>query len=64
MRVDDGVQQDNVRRYLEETRTQILPYAERINANMFRELSDLLDSRERSLPATTTAAASPFKRVN
>src|ERR1051325_7343933 len=36
-----------VRRYLDETRTHVLPYVERINPDMFRELSDLLISRER-----------------
>jgi GTP pyrophosphokinase len=36
-----------VRRYVEETRLYILPYAEAINANMFRELSDLVASRSR-----------------
>jgi len=36
-----------VRKYVDETRTYILPHVERINANMFRELSDLLISRER-----------------
>jgi (p)ppGpp synthase/HD superfamily hydrolase len=34
-----------VRRYLQETREYILPYAEQIDANMFRELSDLVESR-------------------
>ena len=34
-----------VRTYLAETRACILPHAERVNANMFRELSDLLESR-------------------
>jgi hypothetical protein len=29
-----------------ETRACILPYAEQVNADMFRELSDLADSRE------------------
>ena len=38
-----------VRRYVDETRSYVLPYAEAVNANMFRELSDLLDSREQSL---------------
>jgi len=38
-----------VRRYLDETRAYVLPYAETVNANMFRELSDLVESRERSL---------------
>jgi (p)ppGpp synthase/HD superfamily hydrolase len=35
-----------VRRYLRETRECILPYAEEINPDMFRELSDLVASRE------------------
>jgi GTP pyrophosphokinase len=39
-----------VARYLEETRTYILPCAEAINPDMFRELSDLVASRERLLP--------------
>ena len=39
-----------VRRYVEETRTFVLPYAKDVNPDMFRELSDLTDSRERSLP--------------
>jgi GTP pyrophosphokinase len=39
-----------VARYLEETRVWILPYAQAINANMFRELSDLIASRERLAP--------------
>ena len=39
-----------VRRYVQETRTYILPYAEEINPNMFRELSDLVASRELWLP--------------
>ena len=34
-----------VKRYLQETRTYILPYAEAVDANMFRELSDLVASR-------------------
>jgi GTP pyrophosphokinase len=39
-----------VKKYLQETRACILPYAERVNANMFRELSDLVESREHWLP--------------
>jgi GTP pyrophosphokinase len=35
-----------VRRYLEETRACILPYAQSVNADMHRELSDLVASRE------------------
>lgn len=34
-----------VQRYLQETRDYILPYAEAVNADMFRELSDLVASR-------------------
>ena len=34
-----------VRRYVDETRTHILPYAESINPDMFKELSDLVESR-------------------
>jgi (p)ppGpp synthase/HD superfamily hydrolase len=36
-----------VRNYLQQTRTYILPYAEQVNADMFRELSHLVESRER-----------------
>jgi (p)ppGpp synthase/HD superfamily hydrolase len=39
-----------VKRYLAETRTCILPYAQEINPNMFRELSDLVERGERWLP--------------
>jgi GTP pyrophosphokinase len=39
-----------VRRYLDETRTWVLPYAEAVNANMFRELSDLVSNREGRMP--------------
>ena len=38
-----------VRRYLDETRKYILPYAEAISPDMFRELSDLVVSRQRFL---------------
>jgi len=39
-----------VKKYLKETKSCILPYAERVNADMFRELSDLVASREYWLP--------------
>ena len=39
-----------VTRYVEETRAYILPHAEAVNANMFRELSDLVASRGRLVP--------------
>jgi (p)ppGpp synthase/HD superfamily hydrolase len=39
-----------VQKHLAETRAFILPYAERVNPDMFRELSDLVDSRSAGLP--------------
>ena len=39
-----------VKRYLAETEDCILPYAEQVNPNMFRELSDLVANRKRMLP--------------
>lgn len=39
-----------VRRYLEETRACILPHAEVVSPDMFRELSDLVANREQWLP--------------
>ena len=38
-----------IRKYLQETRDAILPYAKRVNEDMFIELSDLVDSREKML---------------
>ncbi len=38
-----------VRRYLAETKEHILPYAQQINPDMFRELTDLVADRERRL---------------
>jgi (p)ppGpp synthase/HD superfamily hydrolase len=38
-----------VRRYLEETCASVLPHAEAVNPDMFRELSDLVASRQRLL---------------
>lgn len=35
-----------VKRYLRETRDHILPHAKAVNADMFRELSDLVANRE------------------
>ncbi len=34
-----------VKKYLEETRAFVLPHAERVNPDMFRELSDLVENR-------------------
>jgi GTP pyrophosphokinase len=36
-----------VRRYILETRAHVLPHARVVNADMYRELSDLVESRER-----------------
>lgn len=41
-----------VRRYLAETRKWILPHAKQINADMFRELSDLVENREQKLKSS------------
>ena len=38
-----------VRRYLQETRDYILPWAASVNPNMFLELSDLVENREEML---------------
>jgi (p)ppGpp synthase/HD superfamily hydrolase len=38
-----------IQKYLEETRLYILPYADHISADMFRELSDLVNDRENKL---------------
>jgi len=45
-----------VRKYLKETRECILPYAEQVNKDMFRELSDLVASREYWLPVIAERA--------
>ncbi len=42
-------EEDFVVRYLAETRKCVLPYAPQINADMFRELSDLVADRELKL---------------
>ena len=47
-----------VKRYLRETRDHILPYAESVNADMFRELSDLVANRERMVRVMSSNAAS------
>lgn len=39
-----------VKKYLEETRACVLPHAESVNPDMFRELSDLVENRGRLLP--------------
>ena len=51
-----------VRRYLDETRAYILPYAEAINPDMFRELSDLVVSRQRFLTLIDSNADSTDHR--
>jgi GTP pyrophosphokinase len=44
-----------VERYLQETRTYILPHAAAVNADMHRELSDLIVSRESALRSRQSA---------
>jgi GTP pyrophosphokinase len=46
-----------VKRYLEETRACILPHAEPVNPDMFRELSDLVQSRGQLLPPSSRDVA-------
>ena len=45
-----------VERYLRETRANILPHAESVSPDMFRELSDLVESREKMLRLMTRDA--------
>jgi GTP pyrophosphokinase len=45
-----------VRRYLQETKAHILPRAEAVNPNMFKELSDLVSNRESWLNLIGAAA--------
>ena len=46
-----------VERYLDETRTWILPWARAVNADMFRELSDLIENRQQMLRKTDVDGA-------
>jgi (p)ppGpp synthase/HD superfamily hydrolase len=48
-----------VEKYLRETRSYILPYAESINPDMFRELSDLVDNRQQMLRLLEASASLP-----
>lgn len=45
-----------VKRYLRETKDHILPYAEKINPDMYRELSDLVANREQMVRMMTPSA--------
>jgi GTP pyrophosphokinase len=47
---------DFVERYLQETRDYILPHAREVSADMFRELSDLVENRQRLLSHIVKAA--------
>lgn len=47
-----------VKRYLRETRDHILPHAENVNLDMFRELSDLVENREQMVRLISQDAAS------
>ena len=46
-----------VKKYLEETRACILPHAEQVNPNMFRELSDLVENRGQLLRPSSSDIA-------
>ena len=46
-----------VKKYLRETRACILPHAEQVNPDMFRELSDLVENREQMLRPTAPDTA-------
>ncbi len=46
-----------VKKYLDETRACILPYAEKVNPDMYRELSDLVENREKMLRLAASEAA-------
>jgi (p)ppGpp synthase/HD superfamily hydrolase len=46
-----------VQRYLTQTRLCILPWAEAVNADMYRELSDLVENREEMLRKLGTSGA-------
>lgn len=48
-----------VKKYVQETRNYILPYAEAVNADMFRELSDLVASRSRQFNEPAEIAPAP-----
>jgi len=45
-----------VKRYVAETRASVLPHAESVNPDMFRELSDLVENRARLLPLLGASA--------
>ncbi len=48
-----------VRRYLDETRAHVLPHAEAVNPDMFRELSDLVDDRAQKLSLSQARVQTP-----
>jgi GTP pyrophosphokinase len=52
-----------VRRYLAETRAHVLPHAHVVNADMFRELSDLVANREQQVGGLGAPAAEPTSDV-
>lgn len=52
--------QEFVTKYLDETRRYILPYAASVNPDMFRELSDLVDSRGRRMVIAERPDREPF----
>ena len=52
---------DFIRKYLQETKAFILPYAQAVNPDMFIELSDLVKSREKMLQMQAPRAAGAVK---
>ena len=52
---------DFIRKYLEETKEYILPYAQAVNPDMFIELSDLVKSREKMLQMKAPETISDLK---
>lgn len=53
-----------VRKYLQETRDFILPYAGAVNADMFIELSDLVESREKMFQMLSQESVKPQVKKN
>ena len=51
-----------VERYLRETKDHVLPHARAVSEDMFRELSDLVDNRERMLVLMARTAPAPAGR--
>lgn len=53
-----------VDRYLAETRSYVLPYAEAVNADMFRELTDLVEDRQEKWTSRLTSRVETESETN